>query len=403
MLNRIAKLSSSHSFFLLGPRGSGKSTLIRRRYFSENSLFIDFLDPETEDRYRLDPGVLKQELAARPTIKKVIIDEVQKLPKILDTVHQIMEEKGPVQFILSGSSARKLKRGKANLLAGRAFFFHLYPFSFLELGALFDLNEALRYGLLPKQFSLKAEEDKQEYLKAYTLTYLKEEIQLEQIVRKLRPFRKFLEVAAQMNGKIINYSRIARDVGADVTTVQNYYSILEETLTGFFLPSYHTSIRKSQRLSPKFYLFDTGVCRALKGVLPVPLSPGTYDFGESFEHFIILEIMKLAEYSRKSWKFFYLLTKDGAEIDLIIERPGRSALCIEIKSSDRITKDAVRNLARLGADMPKAELFCFSRDSEKKKIQNVLCLEWREGLKILFPDEQAAFKPPEQAGRPESG
>ena len=388
MVNRIAKLSPSHSFFILGPRGAGKSTLIRRRY-SANSLYIDFLDPQTEDRYRLNPGALKQELDGRPRLKRVIIDEVQKLPKILDTVHQVMEEKKTLQFILSGSSARKLKRGGANLLAGRAFFFHLYPFTSVELSPSFNLNGALRYGLLPKRFSLKTEEDKQEYLKAYTLTYLKEEIQLEQIVRKLHPFRKFLEVCAQMNAKVINYSRIARDVGVDVTTVQNYYSILEETLTGFFLPSYHTSIRKSQRMASKFYLFDTGVCRALKGVLDIPLSPGTYDFGEAFEHFILLEIIKLAEYGRKNWKFFYLLTKDGAEIDLIVERPGRTTLCIEIKSSDRITKEAVRNLTRLGADIPNSELFCFSRDPQKKKIQNVLCVEWREGLKALFFPEKA--------------
>lgn len=382
MVNRIAKLSQSNSFFILGPRGSGKSTLIKKKY-SKNSLYIDLLDPQIEDRYRLNPVALKQELAGKPQIKKVIIDEVQKLPRILDVVHQLIEEKN-IQFILSGSSARKLKRGGANLLAGRAFVFHLYPFTSLELGRKFDLNRALCWGLLPRQTNLKKNYDREEYLKAYTLTYLKEEIQMEQIVRKLNPFRKFLEVAAQMNAKVINYSKIARDIGVDTTTVQNYYSILEETLVGFYLRPYHTSIRKSQRLSPKFYLFDTGICRALKGTLSVPLLPQTYDFGEAFEHFIILEIMKLAEYSRKNWKYFYLLTKDGGEIDLILDRPGKTTLCIEIKSSEKVTEKDLRNLIRLGGDIPQSTLYCLSRDSVRKRIQNVLCMKWQEGLKEIF-------------------
>ena len=170
----------------------------------------------------------------------------------------------------------------------------------------------------------------------------------------------------------------------DTTTVQNYYSILEETLVGFYLQPYHTSIRKSQRRSPKFYLFDTGVCRALKGTLDVPLLPQTYDFGEAFEHFIILEIIKLVEYGRKNWKYFYLLTKDRAEIDLIIDRPGQTTLCIEIKSSDSITEGDMRNLIRLGTDIPQSKLYCLSRDPRRRRIQNVLCMEWQEGLKEIF-------------------
>ena len=382
MVNRIAKLSQSNSFFILGPRGSGKSTLIKQRY-SKKCLYIDLLDPKVEDHYRLSPMALKQELNGQPQLKRVVIDEIQKLPRLLDVAHQLIEEKN-IQFILSGSSARKLKRGGANLLAGRAFVFYLYPFSSQELGSRFCLNSALCWGLLPRQFHLKDDYDREEYLKAYALTYLKEEIQLEQIVRKLSPFRKFLEVSAQMNGKVINFSKIARDIGVDTTTVQNYYSILEETLVGFYLNPYHTSIRKSQRLSPKFYLFDTGVCRALKGTLKVPLLPQTYDFGSAFEHFIILEIIKLAEYSRKNWKYFYLLTKDGAEIDLIIDRPGETSLCIEIKSSDKVTENDVRSLIRLGSDIKRSSLYCFSRDPRKKRIQNVLCLEWKEGLSEIF-------------------
>ncbi len=381
MVNRLAKLTKSNSFFLLGPRGSGKSTLIKQRYFNKNNLYIDLLDPNIEDQYRIHPHTLKEQIAANPTIKWVIIDEIQKLPKLLNIVHQLIEST-KIKFILSGSSARKLKRGGANMLAGRAFIFHLYPFTAFELNK--PLKHFLQWGTLPKLFELKTSQDKKEYLKSYTLTYLKEEIQMEQIIRKLDPFRTFLEVAAQMNGKVLNYSKIAYDIGVDTTTVQNYYNILEDTLVGFYLPSYHTSIRKSQRLSPKFYLFDMGVCRTLKRTIDVPLLPQTYEFGDTFEHFIILECIKLTEYYRKNWKFSYLLTKDGAEIDLIIDRPSQKTICIEIKSSSVITKYDVQNLNRIGKDIPNSKLYCFSRDPQKKKIQNTICMEWKEGLREIF-------------------
>ncbi len=331
----------------------------------------------------MNPRLLAQELEGNPQFKRVVIDEVQKLPRILNLVHKLIEER-KIQFILSGSSARKLKRGGSNLLAGRAFVFYLYPLTSVELGNNFDLNKALSWGLLPQQSHFNNDEEKKEYLKSYALTYLKEEIQLEQIVRKLNPFRKFLEVAAQMNGKVINHSRIGRDIGVDTTTVQNYYSVLEDTMVGFYLRPYHQSVRKSQRLSPKFYLFDTGVCRALKGTLDIPLLPQTYDFGEAFEHFIILEITKLAEYKRKSWKYSYLLTKDGAEIDLIIDRPGQNTLCIEIKSSDKVTERDLKNLSRLGEDISGSILYCLSRDPRKKRIGKVRCFEWSEGIQDIF-------------------
>ena len=383
MIDRLAKLSKSNSFFILGPRGSGKSTLIKNKYLGKQSLYIDLLNPQVEDRYRLTPQLIAEQATARPALKWIIIDEVQKIPKLLDVVHHLIETT-KIKFILSGSSARKLKRGGANLLAGRAFVFHLYPFSCIELNKKFNLQNILQWGSLPKILKFKKDQDKKEYLTAYSLTYLKEEIQLEQIVRKISPFRKFLEIAAQMNGKIINYSKIAFDVGVDSTTVQNYYSILEDTLLGFSLMPYHLSVRKSQRQSPKFYLFDTGVCRTLNRTLNIPLTPQTYAYGEAFEHFIILEFMKLSEYLRKDWRFSYILTKDRAEIDLIVDRPGQKTLCIEIKSSSFITKGDVRNLNHLGSDIPNTLLYCLSRDPHEKKIQNVHCMEWQTGLKKIF-------------------
>jgi uncharacterized protein len=252
MVNRLIKLSKSHSFFVFGARGVGKSTLIRSLYGSDlNVVTFNLLDLKVEDDLRTNPQSLV-EIARAQKPEWVVIDEIQKLPKLLDLVHLMIEE-DKQKFILTGSSARKLKRGAGNLLAGRAFVYHLHPFTSVELGHEFDLLDALNWGLLPKTQALKTDEEKQDFLEAYCRTYLKEEIQQEQIVRNLDPFRQFLEIAAQMNGKIINFSKIAREVGVDTTTVQNYFSILEDTLLGFFLPSYHKSVRKRQISAPKYW------------------------------------------------------------------------------------------------------------------------------------------------------
>jgi predicted AAA+ superfamily ATPase len=301
----------------------------------------------------------------------------------LDSVHRAIESR-PLCFALTGSSSRKLKRGGANLLAGRAFVYHLYSLTHLEIGDAFNLEEALHFGTLPKILGMKTHEEKSEFLRAYALTYIKEEIVAEQMVRKLQPFRDFLEIAAQCNGQIVNFSRIAEEVGADVKTIQSYFEILEDTLVGFLLAPFHESIRKRQRQNPKFYFFDTGVKRALDRTLTQSFGPGTYAYGNAFEHFIILEIHRLNSYWRKDWRFSYLRTKDDAEIDLIIDRPGLPRALIEIKSKDRITETDVTHLNRFASDMQKTEAFCLSRDAIKKRIGLTLCLPWQEGLKELF-------------------
>jgi predicted AAA+ superfamily ATPase len=271
----------------------------------------------------------------------------------------------------------------SNLLAGRAFVYHLYPFTHKELGEDFNLENALQWGTLPKIFHLESSEDKAQYLRAYALTYLKEEIVAEQIVRKLAPFRQFLEVAAQSNGKIINYKKIADDIGVDIKTVQSYFTILEDTLTGFLLPAYHASIRKRQRANPKFYFFDPGVKRALDRTLTLGMREGTYAYGDAFEHFIILEIMRLCNYQNRDWLFSYLKTKDNAEIDLIADRPGLSTLLLEIKSSTKITERDVYTLNRFMAAFSKSEAFCLSRDPNEKKIGRTWCVHWKRGFDIL--------------------
>lgn len=372
-------LPARRSFFLFGARGTGKSTLLRRRFSSERVLWIDLLDPEQEDRYARAPGLLAQEIAAaKPRPKWVAIDEVQKVPRLLDVVHREIESRGP-RFALTGSSARRLTQGGANLLAGRAFVHHLFPLTSSELGARFDIHDALAYGTLPGLLSLDGPEEKNSFLRAYGLSYLKEEVWGEQLVRNLAPFRAFLEIAAQTNGEIVNFTNIARDVGADVKTVQSYFQILEDTLLGFMIEPYHPSIRKRQRRAPKFYLFDPGVKRALDRTLTVELRPNTYAFGRAFEHFVVVEAIRRSHYGAKDFRFQYLATPD-AEIDLVIERPGRPTALVELKSSARTDERDIRTLARFQGDMKRSEAFCLSLDPRPKKIGAVKLLPWEAGL-----------------------
>lgn len=284
---------------------------------------------------------------------------------------------------MTGSSARKIKRGSANLLAGRAFVNYLFPLTHIELGKRFDLKEALEFGTLPKITQLKSTKEKQSFLRAYALLYLKEEIREEQIVRKLDPFRRFLEIAAQTNGEIINYSNIARDVNVDTKTVQSYFQILEDTLIGHILEPFHLSIRKRQRTNPKFYFFDLGIKRALDRTLTIELLPQTYAFGRAFEHFFITEILRFHAYFPKDYQFSYLCTKDNAEIDLIVERPAMPVALIEIKSTREVTERHILNLKRFRKDFKNSEAFCLSLDTTEKVIDNINILHWRRGLNEL--------------------
>lgn len=384
MVNRLIKASKSNSFFILGPRGSGKSTWLKKIYLQQGhkNFYINLLQPKVEDHYRRTPESLKSEILDRD-YEWVVIDEVQKLPQLLDVVQDLIEETGQ-KFILTGSSARKLKRGAANLLAGRAFVYYFFPFTAWELEEKFDLDLCLNWGLLPKMLHLNEDEDRLDFLESYCLTYIKEEIQQEQIVRKLEPFRHFLEVSAQMNGKVVNFSKIAKEVGVDTTTVQNYYSILEDTLIGFYLNAYHTSIRKRIIQAPKFYYFDLGVVRSLNRTLDSRVVPQTSVYGLSFEHFVILEIWKLSHYFKKRWHFSYLLTKDDVEIDLIIDDAILGVICIEIKSTNRLLEDDVNSFIKITKDIKRSRSFCFSKDPQSKTFQHVKCFYWQEGIKMLF-------------------
>lgn len=269
-------------------------------------------------------------------------------------------------------------------MAGRAFVYNFFPLTFLELGSSFDLDTVLRWGTLPEQIQFDEEQEKIQFLQAYAATYLKEEIWNEHFVQNLDPFRKFLEVAAQSNGKIVNYSNIARDIGVEDKTVASYFALLEDTLVGFFLESFHNSFRKRLSEKPKFYFFDLGIVRALSRQLSLPLIERTSAYGEAFEHFIILEIFRLASYFEPDYRFSYLRTPSDVEVDLIIERPGLPLLFIEIKSTTEVDKTDLSAFIRLTKDYGECEACCFSRDPYRRKIEHVIASYWRDGIKELF-------------------
>jgi uncharacterized protein len=386
MFSRLRKLSKKHSFFLFGPRGTGKSTLLKEQFNQEDCLWLDLLDSTVEEPLSQRPGDLYAMVKALPPhVKYVVVDEIQKVPPLLDEVHRLIEE-GDKIFILTGSSARKLKQAGVNLLAGRAFIYHLYPLSCFELNDQFDLAKALQWGTLPKAFSLHDNQEKNAFLRAYADTYLKEEIWNEHVVRKLSPFRRFLEVAAQCNGKIINYANIARDVGVDDKTIKDYFCILEDTMIGFFLESYHNSFRKRFVEKPKFYFFDCGVVRSLSRMLSVPLIPKTAAYGEAFEHYILLEFVRLSSYFQPDYRLTFLRTPADVEIDLVIERPGQPLLCIEIKSTDSLSEHDIASFFKITKEIPHCEAVVLSQDRFAKQFDHVKCLPWKEGLTSFFPE-----------------
>lgn len=380
MFERLLNPLKTNSFFLFGARGTGKSTLIHRNFGGPGAHFIDLLDSRVLDEYLVHPGLLLERFQKiQPAPEWIIIDEVQRIPSLLNDVHKLIFERKQ-KFVLTGSSARKLKRGGANLLAGRAFTYNLFPLTHIEYGDAFDLFTVLQWGSLP-QIAVETDENaRNEYLNAYVSTYMKEEIIAEQLVRKIDGFRRFLKVAAQSNGKILVYDKIAKDTGIDPTTVKTYFDILVDTFVGFILPAYHSSVRKQQRLAPKFYFFDCGVHRALLGIANDKVTPSTYGYGNVFEHFVISELLAISSYARKQYEFSYLRTKDDAEIDLIVERPGQRTAIVEIKSSTHVSASDIGKLSRFKKDFPNCEAIIISDESMARHVDGVEVLPWREGI-----------------------
>lgn len=384
MLRRHANILKSHSFFLFGARGTGKTTLLNELFKPSEALRIDLLDPNTFGQLQANPSLLLPLIEpAKSNGRTAIIDEVQKIPALLDLVHLIIE-RDKIVFGLTGSSARKLRRGSANLLAGRAYVYKLYPLLADEIGDAFHLDDAISWGTLPSILNTSDPLARSLYLQAYAETYLKEEIVAEQIIRNPPPFRRFLQVAAQMSGKLINYAKIAADCQTDPSNVKNYVQVLDDTLLGFFLEPFHESIRKRQTKSPKFYFIDTGISRALAGLLDVPPRRGTSQFGDLFESFVITQIRTTLDYSLTQYQLSYLRTKDGAEIDLIIERAGRPRILVEIKSATNIRPEDLSTLHKFASSIKGSVAFCLYNGDLELQVGSVMCLPWKRGIGAIM-------------------
>ena len=385
MYPRELKINTKRSFFLFGPRQVGKSTFLKNSFPENQVLYYNFLLNTEYMKYSSDMTLFRNQIVNRkPREKYIIVDEVQRLPEILNEVHFILEEvKNPPVFCLSGSSARKLKRGKANLLAGRALSYKMFPLSFREIGKDFQLTKALNFGSLPAVYSEHDTETCKEILRSYADTYIQEEIKSEAIVRNLSGFVSFLKLAAIHNGEILNFSSMARETGNSQTTIKEYFQILEDTLIGSFLLPYSKSFRRRLVSHPKFYFFDTGVKQSLEQKLNVELQPRTSEFGRCFEHFLFLEILKFNHYKRLDLTLSFYRTSAGAEVDLIIEKPDGEIIALEIKAKDRPYLSDVKGLFSFCELHPKARMICACLTSAQYKEKNVLFIPWQEVFGIL--------------------
>lgn len=354
MYARNILLPKNKSFFLFGPRATGKTTLIKSRY--PNAIYIDLLDSEIYQRLLARPGRLADFIPPRHK-DYIVIDEVQRVPELLNEVHRLIENNATI-FILTGSSARKLRRQGTNLLAGRALTYHLHPLSAVELGSDFSLASALRYGSLPAIF---AENDRERYLHSYVKTYLQEEIMQEGLTRNIASFARFLEVASFSVGSIINATSIAQEAMIERKVVDNYFSILEDLMLGYKLPVFTRRAKRRLVAKPKFYFFDTGVYRAVRPAGPLD-TEGELG-GAALENLFFQNLLSLNDSLDLKYTFFYYRTVSGTEVDFIAYGP-RGFHAFEIKHTENISSKHVRGLRSFAKDYPEAQLHLLYRGKQ---------------------------------------
>lgn len=362
------------SCYLFGPRQTGKTWLIRHKL--RKYPLYNLLDNETYLKLSRSPRRLREE--CRPEDKIVVIDEIQKLPMLLDEVHMLIEEYG-LHFLLTGSSARKLRRGGVNLLGGRARIKHLHPFSWHELGEKFNLDRALNHGLLPPIYlSESADED----LQAYVGTYLKEEIAAEGLTRNVPAFSRFLEVTALCNGKIINYSNISNDAQVARSTVQEYFEILKDTLIGHEVKSWRKTVKRKPLATSKLYFFDIGVVRFLQNRSRI--QRGSPEFGEAFESYLFHELKTYADYFSQG-DIYYWRSTSGFEVDFILA----DTTAIEIKASPYVSEQDLRSLKALQEEKRLKHYILVSLEERARKRGEIRILPWKEFLMRLWNGEYA--------------
>ena len=371
---RLCRLPARGSCLLLGPRQTGKSTLVKS-VLPRRAWTVDLLQQETFLRYAKEPGAFRREAEARVRrgVRVIFVDEIQRNPALLDEIHGLIETHR-IRFLLTGSSARKLRRGAANLLAGRAATRRLYPLTMSEQGQLLDLDRTLRFGSLPPVVT-GGPGAARDLLASYADTYLREEIQAEALVRNLGGFARFLDLVAAENGGIVNYTALGRDAQLTTNTVQEYYQILEDTLVGFRLEPWRHSPRRRLVGHPRFYLFDPGVTNALLRRLGAPLD--SVWRGRLFEQWVILECHRMLDYRRAEVRSFYWRTNHGAEVDLLLERHGRLRLAIEIKAKSTVAGADLSGLRSFAEVHPRVRRVVVAEVPEEYELDGVAILPYR--------------------------
>ena len=346
MYDRLLRPPKKQSFFLFGPRGTGKSSWVQQAY--PNAVYIDLLKDEVYRTLLAHPDSLSDLIPKNS--HTVILDEVQKIPAILDEVHRLIEAK-KCQFILTGSSARKLKKQGVNLLAGRALTYSLYPLTARELGADFDLKRALRFGMLP--MAINAEGPKR-FLESYVTTYLKEEVEQEGLTRQLGSFARFLETASFSQASILSLSQVATEAKINRKVVEDFFSILRDLLLSYELPVFSKRAKRELMTKRKFYFFDAGLYRTLrpKG----PLDSESELNGQAFETLCLQELLALNSYLNTGYEFFHWRTRKHEEVDLVLYGE-RGFLALEFKSGARLRDTDFEGLELFGRDYPQARRF----------------------------------------------
>lgn len=367
--------AENESIFLWGARQTGKSTLLKLLF--PNTRYIDLLKSDEFERYNRRTSLLREELSLLPENELIIIDEIQKIPELLDEVQWLMTNKNH-RFILSGSSARKLRRSGANLLGGRAIRKHLYPFVSAEIPD-FDLKKACNNGMMPRHYLV---DDASKRIHAYVGDYLQQEIKAEALTRNLKTFSRFMEIAALSNGEVVNYNNIASECGVSAPTVKEYFSILEETLIGYTIPAFTRNVKRRVIQSPKFYYFDVGVANFL--LKRKSLLPGSAEFGHAFEHFVIQEIIAYIGYSESQHSLSYWRTTSGYEVDAVI---GNANVAIEIKSTEEVHSHHTRGLKAFSEEFPNSRLIIVSMDKYPRRMNEIDVIPAQHFLKMLWNGE----------------
>lgn len=367
--------AENESIFLWGARQTGKSTLLQLLF--PNTRYIDLLKSDEFERYNRRASLLREELSLLQENELIIIDEIQKIPELLDEVQWLMTNKNH-RFILSGSSARKLRRSGVNLLGGRAIRKHLYPFVSAEIPD-FDLIKACNNGMMPRHYLV---DDAGKRIHAYVGDYLQQEIKAEALTRNLKTFSRFMEIAALSNGEVVNYNNIASECGVSAPTVKEYFSVLEETLIGYTIPAFTKNVKRRVIQSPKFYYFDVGIVNFL--LRRRSLLPGSAEFGHAFEHLIMQELIAYIGYSESQHSLSYWRTTSGYEVDAVI---GNANVAIEIKSTEEVHSHHTRGLKAFSEEFPNSRLIIVSMDKYPRRMNEIDVIPAQHFLKMLWNGE----------------